>query len=122
MIHRVVMDQRGQVDQLGNRRQRDGPRILAPRSLFGEQQEGGPEHLSLHLEKMGIDLRDKAEVGLDDASKLLLHALQPGPKPPLKIGQADRGRLWAHRRRPPPSFCIRWLRSRNRMSTIMARS
>ena len=46
--------------------------------LVGEQQQGRPEHLALHLEQMRVDLGDQAEVRLDDAAQLLRHPLEPG--------------------------------------------
>ena len=54
--------------------------LPAPDRFFGQEQEGGPEHLALHLEQVGIYLGDQAEVRLDDAPKLLLDLIQPGAK------------------------------------------
>ena len=78
MVHRVVVHQRGQVDQLDHRRQGDGARVAAAGGLVGQQQQGGPEHLALHLEQVRVDLGDQPEVGLDDPAELLLYPLEPG--------------------------------------------
>ena len=58
--------------------------------LVGQQQQRGAEHLALHLEQMRVDLRDEAEVGLDDPAELLRHPVEPGADGLLEVGERDR--------------------------------
>ena len=90
MVHRIVVHQRGDVDQLDHRREGDNARIARPRGLVRQEQQGGPEHLSLHLEKMRVHLGDQAKVRLDDAAELLLHLVQPLPERLLQFGVKEK--------------------------------
>ncbi len=122
MVHRVVVHQRGQVDQLDHRGEGRGPRVGVAGGLVGQQQERGPEQLALHLEEVRVDLGDQPEVGLDDAAELVLHPLEPGAQRPLEVGQRDGRSLGAHLPRSAVSRWMRSPRSMNRMSTASARS
>ena len=93
MVHRVVVHQGGEVNQLHYRGQRRCPRIAPAGGFLGQEQERGPEHLALHLEQMRVDLGDQTEVGLHDPPKLQLHPLQSGPQAALEIVQTDGGCL-----------------------------
>ena len=107
MVHRVVVHQGGQVDQLGHRREECRPRIPAADRFFGQQQERGPEQFPLHLEQVGIHFGDQAEIRLDDAPELLLDLIQAQAERMLQLGQCHRCGLGGHRRRPAPR---RWIR------------
>ena len=122
MVHRVVVHQGGEVDQLDHRRERHGARVGAAGGLVGQQQQRGPEHLALHLEQVRVHLGDQAEVRLDDAAQLLPHPLQPRRARPLEVGERDRRGSGGHARRPAASRWTRSPRSMNRMSTARARS
>ena len=101
MVHRVVVHQGGQVDQLDHRREgRWCAGRASPVASSASSSRVGPEHLALHLEQMRVDLGDQAEVRLDDAAELLRHPLEPGAHRPLQVGQGDRRDLRAHSRRP----------------------
>jgi hypothetical protein len=83
------MYQRGEMNELDHRPEEGGAWIPSSSRLFGQQQKGRPEHLSLHLEQMGVDLGDEAEIGFDDPPKLLLHSIKPGTQPMLQVCQSD---------------------------------
>jgi hypothetical protein len=42
---------------------------------------------------MRVDLGDEPEIGLDDASELLGHAVEPATDRALQVGERDRGEL-----------------------------
>ena len=71
---------------------------------------------------MRVDLRDQAEIRLDDPAELVRHPVEPAAHGTLQIGEGDRRDLGAHSRRPAASRWMRSLRSMNWMSTAIARS
>jgi len=89
MVHRVVVDQGRQVDQL--HRRGEGERILVPMSpdLIHQKEEGRPEEFAPHPEEDIVDILQEVEIGdhdppdhLHDSVEAVLHRLldegQPG--------------------------------------------
>ena len=93
VVHRVVVHQGGEVDQLHDRGERGGPRIGRAGRLVRQQQQRGPEHLALHLQEVRVHLGDQAEIRLDDAAELGPDLVQPGADRRLDVRERGGNRL-----------------------------
>jgi hypothetical protein len=81
------VDQSSQVDQFDHCTECGRPLVGRAGSLFGQQQQGGPEQFALHLKEVRVDLGDQAKIRFHDATKLLLDLLEPGPERKLELSQ-----------------------------------
>ncbi len=120
MVHRVVVHQRGDVDQLDHRGQRHRPVLVPPGGLVGQQHQRRAEELPAGLQEVGVHLRDEPEVGLDDAPDLVRHPGEALGNRRLEVGQRHRRGRGSHAP-PPASRPRRSFRSRKPMSTASAR-
>jgi len=91
VVDRVVVHQRGQVDQLDRGGQRHRAGVPPAGRLVAEQQDRGPEELALGAQQVGADLGDAREVGGDDAVQLVGHARQLGLDGALDVAQRGGG-------------------------------
>ena len=124
VIDRIVVHQRGEVDQLDHGSQAHGERAAIGGSggLVHQQQHGRAEHLPSHLQQVGVDLCDQAEVRVDQLTDPLAHRREAGAQTALQVVQRRPGDAGDHPLRSWPSRCTRSPRSRKRMSTASARS
>jgi hypothetical protein len=74
VVDRVVVDQRGQVDELSNRREGGRALLGGPIHIAGEEQERRANHLALCEQQMRVDVRDEWIVGGDNAPHFLYDA------------------------------------------------
>ena len=96
VVHRIVVHERGEVDQLHHRRERDGPGLAPAGSLMAEQQQRRAKQLPLHAQEVLVDLGDDGKVGGDDSAQLGDHALELLRHGPLDVPQGNGRDLLAH--------------------------
>ena len=76
MIHRVIVHQRGEVNQLQRRGKRDSLLLRLLRSFAGEQQQCRTEHLAAHRQQMRAHLTDQRQIAGDDLGHRVRYTLQ----------------------------------------------
>jgi len=62
VVHRVVVHQGREVDQLDHGGQRGGMRRPGAGRLVGKQHDGGPKQLALHLQQVGVHVADQLKI------------------------------------------------------------
>jgi hypothetical protein len=77
MVHSIIMNKGRQVYQLDHSREGKGIVMRTLSDLTDKEEKSGAEQLPPHSEKVVIYLLLKIEIGKDDPSDLVHHAIQP---------------------------------------------
>ena len=98
VVHRIVMDQRRQVDELDDSGEGHRARVRGarPRRLRAEQQQRRPEQLPFHAQEVFVDFGDDREVRRDEAPQLVHHPIELPGHGPLDVRQGDARQLLGH--------------------------
>jgi len=96
VVHRVVVDEGGQVDELDERGQRLGARVGLAVQLVAQQHQPGAEELAADLQQVVVDLVHRGEVRHHDAADLVHHRVQAVLDGRVDVGQPDGGGAQRH--------------------------